>query len=58
MAISVIRLSAFMILVYGAFTWIMPSLVPPYLAKKAIQLIMCGIVAVMAVSEGISMFGP
>lgn len=58
LAISVIRVSAFMILVYGAFAWVAPSLVPPYLTKRAIVAIMCGIVIVTTVSGGMSMLEP
>ena len=41
---SLIRISVLLILVYGAFAWVRPSLVPPYLTKKVIVAVMCGIV--------------
>ena len=43
---SLIRISVLLILVYGAFAWVRPSLVPPYLTKKIIVAMMCGIVIV------------
>ena len=41
---SLIRISVLLILVYGAFAWVRPSLVPPYLTKRVIVAMMCGIV--------------
>lgn len=41
---SLIRISVLLILVYGAFAWVSPSLVPPYLTRKVIVAMMCGIV--------------
>ena len=50
--IHAIQIFIFLILVYGAFAWIKPSLVPSWLTKKIIVGIMCGIVIVMIFSDG------
>lgn len=49
--LSIIRISVLLIMVYGAFAWVRPSLVPPYLTKKIIVAIMCGIVVVAILSN-------
>ena len=48
----VIQILVFLILVYGAFAWIKPSLVPSWLTKKITVGIMCGIVIVMTLPVG------
>ena len=48
----VIQILVFLILVYGAFAWVKPSLVPSWLTKKITVGIMCGIVIVMTLPVG------
>lgn len=49
---SLMRISVLLVLVYGAFAWVRPSLVPPYLAKKIIVAMMCGIVVAAMLPYG------
>ena len=49
---SLVRISVLLILVYGAFAWVRPSLVPPYLTKKVIVAMMCGIVMTAMLPHG------
>lgn len=58
LVVTAIRDSVVMILVYGALAWVAPSLVPPYITRKAVTAIMCGIVIITTVSGGMYMLGP
>ena len=58
LAVTAIRDSVVMILVYGALAWVAPSLVPPYITRKAVAAIMCGIVIIATVYGGVYMLMP
>ena len=49
---SLMQISIPLILVYGAFAWVRPSLVPPYLTRKIIVAMLCGVVVVVMLSDG------
>ena len=55
---SLMRISVPLVLVYGAFAWVRPSLVPPYLTKKIIVAVVCAVAMVALLSYGAPMLEP
>lgn len=53
-----IQIFVSLILVYGAFAWIKPSLVPSHITKKIVIAVMCGIIIVMIIPSGVFTLEP
>ena len=48
-----IQISVLIVLLYGALAWVKPSLVPSYISKKAITAIICTIIVLSMLPNGL-----
>ena len=51
--VHAIQVFVFVILLYGALAWVKPSLVPPYISKKIIVGVICAIIILAVLPEGL-----
>ena len=51
--VYVIQVFVFVILIYGALSWVTPSLIPQYIPKKIIVGVICAIVILYILPSGV-----
>lgn len=52
------QISVLIVFLYGALAWVKPSLVPPYISKKIISAVICGIVILSVLPSGMLSLEP
>jgi len=57
-AVHAIQVFVLVILLYGALTWIKPSLIPQYISKKIVIGVICSIIILAILPQGLWSFEP